>query len=439
LSHLLPTVRFFYGLTVAAVLSVLGFWYPQVFYLAVGALVVLLAMTVREGVLLYRCAREVTVSRHLTQVLSLGDSQEVRLELRNAGNRPIRLELIDELPVQLQIRDHRAEVELGGGAQVNVRYEIRPVRRGVYHFGNINAYLRTGWGLLERHLRVPAEREVAVYPSIIQMKRFALQALENVPTTGRRRPRPVSQSYEFDQIKEYVRGDDLRTVNWKATARRGELMVNRYEIERAQRIYCLIDKGRTMRMPFAGLSLLDYAINATLALSRVILDRQDRAGLITFSDRLGDVVAADGKPTQLKRILETLYRQEEREGESDFDLLYYATRRFLPGRSLLLLFTNFESNYALERVLPTLRRITRHHRLLVVLFENTEVEEMLSTAVTDVESVYLQNSARQYVQERQLIAARLRQNGILVLLTRPEALTGEVIQAYLDLKGRGGL
>jgi uncharacterized protein (DUF58 family) len=106
---------------------------------------------------------------------------------------------------------------------------------------------------------------------------------------------------------------------------------------------------------------------------------------------------------------------------------------------LLLLFTNFESNYALERVLPTLRRITRHHRLLVVLFENTEVEEMLSTAVTDVESVYLQNSARQYVQERQLIAARLRQNGILVLLTRPEALTGEVIQAYLDLKGRGGL
>ena len=176
-------------------------------------------------------------------------------------------------------------------------------------------------------------------------------------------------------------------------------MVNKYEIERAQRIYTVIDKSRTMLMPFGGLSLLDYAINASLALSSVILNREDRAGLITFSDKLGDVLTADGKPDQLRRILETLYRQEEREGESDYDLLYYATRRFLPGRSLLLLFTNFESNYALDRVLPILRRIARNHSLVVILFENTEIADLLGERTSDVEDVYLKSTARRYLQE----------------------------------------
>jgi uncharacterized protein (DUF58 family) len=437
--RLSPTGRFFWVLTAAALLSVLGFWYAAIFYLSVGVLALLLVALVRDAIVLYFSLGTLSVDRRAAPVFSLGDRQEVTLHLANAGERTLGLEIIDELPVQLQVRNHRMHASLGGGERMDLSYVIQPLRRGRYQYGNINVFVQTTWGVLERHLIVPAEQEVAVYPSIIQMKRFSLRAAENIPTAGRRRPRPVSRSYAFDQISEYVRGDDLRSVNWRATARRGELMVNRYEAERAQRIYCLIDKGRTMRMPFAGLSLLDYAINATLSLSRVVLDRQDRAGLITFSDKLGDLLAADGKREQLRRILEILYRQEERPGESDYDLLYYATRRFLPGRSLLLLFTNFESNYALDRVLPALRRMTRHHRLLIILFENSEVEDMLHTPIGTVESVYVKNSARQFVQERQLIAARLRQNGILVLLTRPEALTGEVIRAYLDLKGRGGL
>ena len=304
---------------------------------------------------------------------------------------------------------------------------------------NLNVFLQTEWRLAERRLEVEQAQDVAVYPSIVQMKQFSLGNRAAVPASGSRRPRPVAKSYEFDQIKEYVRGDDLRSVNWKATARRGGVMVNQYEVERAQRIYCVIDKGRTMRMPFGGLSLLDHAINAALALSNVVLRQQDRAGLLTFSDKLGDVLVADSKADQLHRILETLYRQKGREGESDYDLLYYATRRFLPGRSLLLLFTNFESNYALDRVLPILRRIARNHTLLVILFENTEIADLLHTPTPDVESVYLKGTARRYLQERQLMAARLRQNGVHVVLTRPEALTGAVITQYLNLKGKGGI
>ncbi len=271
------------------------------------------------------------------------------------------------------------------------------------------------------------------------MKQFALRANTSIVTTGRKRLRRLTKSYEFDQIKEYVLGDDHRSINWKATGRRNELMVNQYEEERAQRIFCVIDKGRTMLMPFRGLSLLDYAINATLALSNVILQRDDRAGLITFSDKLGTVLPADSKPDQLRRIMEALYREEERETESNYDLLYYGSRRLMGGRSLLLLFTNFESNYALERVLPGLRRIGRSHQVVVVLFENTEVADLLEEPIGDLEDAYRQSTARHYLQTRQLMAARLRQNGLHVVLTRPEELTAAVINKYLAMKAEGVL
>ena len=437
LRYLYPGNRFFYGLALVVVAAVIGFWYPAVFSLAVLLLAGLLITTVYDGYLLYGGARGVTAARSPPDVLSLGDELTVTVAVTNASPRALLLTLIDELPEQLQLRDQQLRLALAAGERGRFDYPVRPVNRGEYHFGNLNLYLATRLLLLERRRIVVQPQTVAVYPSIVQMKQYSLQARSAIPAAGRRQPRPVAKSYEFDQIKEYVRGDDLRSVNWRATARRGELMVNRYEVERAQRIYTVIDKSRTMLMPFGGLSLLDYAINAALALTNVVLQKDDRAGLITFSDKLGDVLPADSKPGQLRRVMEILYRQREREGESDYDLLYYATRKFLPGRSLLVLFTNFESNYALDRVLPVLRRIGRNHSLVVVLFENTEIADLLGGRAADVDGVYLRSTARRYVQERQLMAARLRQNGVKVILTRPEDLTATVIARYLELKGRG--
>lgn len=433
--------RFFVILGGVSVAAAVGFWYPGPFWLAsvgLGALSVALVVDIFR---LYHIARGVSAERQPPHLLSVGDELTVSVVVRNDSSSDLSVILTDELPTQLQIRDQRIEFVVQARGVRTVTYSVRPTERGAYHFGDLNIFLRTAWSLAERRLRVPQAQTVPAYPSILQMKKFALRVGSNVLDSGRQRQRRLTKSYEFDQIKEYVAGDDYRSINWRATGRRAELMVNKYEEERAQRIYCLIDKGRTMLMPFNELSLLDYAINASLALSNVVLQRRDRAGLLTFSDKLGDVLPADSKPEQLRRILDTLYRQEEREGESNYDLLYYASRRFLGGRSLLLLFTNFESNYALERILPVLRRIARAHRLVVILFENTEIADLVEEPVTDftVETVYLKSTARRYLQERQLIAARLRQNGIDVVLTRPEQLTGSAISAYLDIKRGGGI
>lgn len=429
--------RFFVALGGAILLSVAGFWWTPFYYLALLSLLALLAGLAYDLFTLARAAPRIHGSRTPPKVLSLSDAATVRVRIQNAGKASFHAILTDELPPELQIRDHALSFELEAEANQELTYQIQPMNRGLYRFGDLNIFLSGVLGLAERRVNIPQAQEIPVYPSILQMRQFALQAKTTVPAPGRRRTQRLAKSYEFDQIKEYVRGDDYRSINWKATSRLRTLMVNQYEDERAQRIYCCIDKGRTMLMPFNGLTLLDYSINASLALSNVVLEREDRAGLLTFSDKIGTVLPADAKPGQIRRIMESLYRQEDRQKESNFELLYYAGRKLLGGRSLLILFTNFESNYALDRILPSLRRVAKMHPLVVVLFENTEIAEMLDEPTDDVEDVYRKSTARNFLQQRQLMAARLRQNGVRVVLTRPEDLTGDVINKYLELKSMG--
>ena len=219
--------------------------------------------------------------------------------------------------------------------------------------------------------------------------------------------------------------------------RHHSLMVNQYEDERAQQVYCLIDKSRVMKMPFNGLSLMDYAINTSLAISNIVLRKYDKAGLITFSDKMGTTLKAERQSQQLNKILMALYKEKERKKEANYQLLYQVARKLVKGRSLLLLFTNFESPFALERVLPILRRINGLHLLVVIFFENTEIRDFLEEEVTTVEGIYTQTVARKFVSEKQQMVQKLRQYGIQAILTRPEELTLNTINKYLELKSRG--
>ena len=248
--------------------------------------------------------------------------------------------------------------------------------------------------------------------------------------------RKIGQSMEFEQIKDYVTGDDVRTLNWKATARKGMLMVNNYADEKSQQVFCIIDKGRLMKMPFGGLTLLDYAINSTLVLSNICLQKQDKIGLLTFAEKIGSVVAADRKPIQRENILEALYRQQTSFLESDFEMLYMQVRRSIKQRSLLILYTNFESLNGLRRQMNYLRSIARHHLLLVVFFENTELVKLAHSDASNLEDVYIKTTADKFVFEKRLIVKELLKYGILSILTAPENLTVNTVNKYLELKTR---
>ena len=213
-------------------------------------------------------------------------------------------------------------------------------------------------------------------------------------------------------------------------------MVNNFTYEKSQQVYCLIDKGRVMKMPFEGMSLLDYAINATLVLSRVALVRQDKAGLLTFADQIGTFLPAGRKSTQMSHILEILYNQQTKFQEPDYEKLHVMVRMRITQRSLIVLFTNFESLSGLQRQLPYIRSIAKQHLVLVVFFENTGLVQLRKMEAGTIEEVYTKTIAEKFAYEKRLIVKELQQHGIATILTPPENLTVETVNKYLEIKSR---
>jgi len=432
------TNRFFWLFGALTVVFAMAYPFGLLLPLAKTGFFVALALVAVDAALLFLRRPQVDCQRTLHAIFSLSDPNTVRIHLANRGALHLHLTVVDELPFQFQRRDFEVHLDLPPGEPYQLEYPLVPLTRGVFAFGNINVFVATRLGLVERRLVYKQPQEVNVYPSIIQMKRYELRAMHQIAhDTGVKKMRRIGHSYEFEQIKNYVEGDDFRSVNWKASGRRGTLMVNQYEDERSQQVYCIVDKSRAMRMPFEGLSLMDYAINTALAISNIILRKQDKAGLLTFSDVIGATIKAERDSGQLSRILESLYREKERPGESNYELLYEAVRRLIGARSLLLLFTNFESSYALERALPTLRRLSRSHLLVVVFFENTEIRRLVQEDVRKTADIYRQTVARQFLQEKKEMVQKLRQYGIQAILTKPQDLTLNTINKYLELKSRG--
>ena len=424
---------------VAAVcLFVFSYGVPMLFPVAQVFLTIILMGTILDGLVIFNKKDPVAACRILPDRLSNGDQNTVEIRLQSKLLYPIRTRIIDELPDQLQVRNFSLQVTLYPQEECIKTYQVRPTARGEYVFHWINLYFKTPLALVVRRQSVRAEKAVKVLPSFLQLRQYELLAYSNrLSESGGRKIRKLGHSLEFEQIKEYVRGDDVRTINWKATGRSGgSLMVNKYIDEKSQQVYCIIDQGRVMKMPFEGMTLLDYAINATLMLSRVALIKQDKAGLVVFSDQVNGFLPADHKAIQMTSILDGLYRLETKFPDSDFEKLHTLVSARIMQRSLIVLFTNFESLSGLHRQLPYLRSIAKSHLLLVVFFENTALAQITKLKVKRVEDVYTSTIAAKFAFEKRLIVKALQQHGIASILTTPQRLTANAVNKYLEIKAR---
>ncbi len=430
--------RFYWSLVAVIAIFLLSYIWTFLFVVGQLGFLFLVVLVILDYCILFLNKKGVIAVRELTERFSNGDENKVQLQLKSHYPFRTHLKIIDEIPVQFQRRDFLLKTSMAGGEEQHLVYNLRPVERGEYTFYDINLFIKSPLSLVVRRITTEQEKMVKVLPSYLALRQFELKAYSNnLAEAGSRRIRKIGHSLEFEQIKEYVIGDDIRSINWKATARKGgQLMVNNFVDERSQQVYCVIDKGRVMKMPFEGMSLLDYAINATLILSRVALIRQDKAGLITFAEQIGHFLPADRKAAQMGTILETLYNQQTKFLETDFEKLYALIRGRITQRSLIVLFTNFESLTGLQRQLPYIRSIARNHLVLVVFFENTELKQLTDTKANDIESVYVKTIAEKFIHEKKLIVKELQQHGIFTILTAPQNLTVDTVNKYLELKAR---
>lgn len=430
--------RFFFTLA----LCVLGYFVSYIFeaslFIMTVVMSVLAVFLLLDTFTLYRQTRGIQAFRNCPERLSNGDVNRISLSVSNKYPFRVAIKIIEEVPFQFQKRDLTFSTSIGVRKSEVLYYDLRPTERGVYQFGAINVYVAGLLGLVTRRYIFDGNKDVAVYPSFLEMHKYELLAASHRLTDyGIKKIRRIGHATEFDHIKHYVLGDDPRTINYKATARMSQLMVNTYQEEKSQPVYCLIDKGRTMKMPFNGLTLLDYAINTTLMVSTTALNKGDKAGLITFSKNVDEILPADRQRRQRVKILETLYAQKTDFKESDYERLYATVRRKLSQRSLIVLFTNFETVNGMRRQLKYLSHMAKDHLVLVAFFLNSEFNEVLESSPAGLEDIFRKGMAEKLWNDKYLIVKELNRYGIHTILSKPENLTINSINKYLEFKSRG--
>ncbi|GAB0156108.1 DUF58 domain-containing protein [Chryseobacterium sp. Alg-005] len=430
--------RFFFTLIGVGILYVFAFFFPFLMWVAHGILLLAFLATMVDYLLVFNQKDGILAQRILPEKLSNGDENPVKIDIKNNYQFTIDVKVMDEIPFQFQKRDFFIKKHIEPGRNSYFQYILEPKERGEYHFGSLNLYVSSPIGLVSKRFNFQKDIILPSYPSFIHLRKYELMALQSEFLLGGiKKIRKLGHTMEFEQIKDYVPGDDIRTINWKATSKVNRLMVNQFQDERSQRIFMLIDTGRTMKMPFNGLSLLDYSINATMALSHIILKKGDRAGMMTFSKKTENKIAAENKSGQLKKISEALYNIKTNFFESDFNRLYQDVKYSINQRSLILLFTNFETLDGLNRQLKYLRGIAKNHLLVVVFFKNAELHTLIHKNPESMQEIYDEIIAEKFEFEKKLIIQELRKYGIYTVYTLPENLNIDVINKYLEIKARG--
>lgn len=383
----------------------------------------------------------IAVRRTVADRLSLGAENAVALTLLNRGPRPlVVLRLRDESPVEFRAGETFLAGTVEAGGELSLRYTLTPPRRGDYRFGRLVVRYGSALGLFERQHAYPIERDVRVYPNLLDIQRYELLVRRGLEMeAGTRVARRFGAGTELERLREYVPDDELRRVNWKATARRGVAISNEYETERSQNVVVLLDAGRLMGAVADGLTKLDHALNAGLMLTYAAGRRGDRVSLLAYADR----VAAFLPPRRGKRaflaILEALYRLEPELTESDHARAFsYLHGRGLQ-RSLLVLFTDLSEPEPSRALVGHLARAARQHLVALVTVTDPSITVPAYREPRDAQQLYEKVVAERLLAERRQVLATLGGRGIITLDLPANQLSAQVVATYLELKARGRL
>ena len=430
--------RFYYGLGIVIIFFIISFLIKILFPVAQLLLIFFATIVIVDIFLLFQNKNNFKAERLVRKKMSLNHNHTASLIIESLTPMKLNVDIIDELPKELQKRNFKVYETFKPFEVKEIQYQLRPKKRGLYNFGKVLLFTSTVINIVKRRISIDNSEAIPVYPSLVEMKKFELYGKSNYQQShGMKKIRRIGNSHEFEQIKTYVHGDDFQKINWKASSKGQGLMVNHYEDEKSQSVYLILDKSRNMKMPFNDLSLLDYSINTSLTIANTALKKKDKAGLITFSEKINTVLGSGSGNGQLEKILKALYNEKEGKFDANYEKLYKIIRAKLPVRSLLFLFTNFESKNSADQILPILRQISNRHLLVVIMFRNTELEEYSRKKPKNIEEQYIITQSEQLVYDKVEVVKKLQQYGIQTVFTTPKDLTVDVINKYIELKARG--
>lgn len=405
---------------------------------ALGVDAVLLVLLLVDGSSVPGEARLTAVRRAPPRV-SLGATAEVEIRLDNRTPRRVRVRVTDDLPPILERRGADVmDLWLPGLREERVRYGVGTLRRGDGVFGDLHLRVAGPLGLAWKQRRIPRSDAVRVIPGLLEVTRYRLLGMRNrLREAGFRSVRQRGEGGAFESLREYVRGDDPRNLDWKASARRGGLIVRQYEMERRQNVVIAIDAGRLMTQKVGERERLDYALTAALLLADVAGVHDDAVGLLVFSDEVEVFLPPARK--SLSRLSDALGQVHAKMVEPNYPAAFTYLGKHVRRRSLLVLFTDIIDPLASASVVSQLSRAADRHLPLAVAIRNPDLEAAAALEPVDEAAVYRRAAAEELLQARSAALAAMQRAGVLVADTRPGDAVPAVVNRYLDVKRRGML
>lgn len=399
---------------------------------------ILLAVLLVTDALLLRRVEQVTGSRVHENVLSLGTTNPITITVENPCPFPLRLAVRDAIPDSCEsdrVTDTALVSALG---RHSFTYHLTPFVRGLQQFGPLTARCKSSLGLWIVQRSLLDGGDVKVYPNIrqTQQQQLLTRQMRN-RQLGIRAMRLRGQGREFESLRDYLPDDELRTVDWLASARRGSLVTREYDVEHSQQIMLVLDLGRTMASHLDQMTKLDYAVNASVLLTYVCGQARDRVGVMAFADEVVTYMPPVKGGGQLSRVLEQLYPLQARQLEADYRGAFTSLAKRLRKRSLIIIFTDLIDPDSSRRLIEHLPVLSSQHLVLCVALSDYEIKEILSGAPPDETGMYQQAMATVVLEDRQLALSQLRQRGILTVDASPSDLSVAVVNRYLAIKREG--
>jgi uncharacterized protein (DUF58 family) len=383
-------------------------------------------------------ARRLRVERDAPERVSLGGTAEVRLSIAAPGaSRGMWVRVTDDLPPLLAREGEQVRrARLPAGREASVLYRVHAVRRGDAAYGDVHLRVLGPLGLVWRQGRVPLRQPLRVQPGVLEVKRYRLLGLRNrLQEAGFRPNRQRGEGGSFESLREYVLGDDPRTMDWKATARRRVPMVRQYEVERRQNVLLAIDAGRLMTQRIGERERIDYALASALLLADVAAVHGDQVGLLVFADRVEQYIPPSR--TSLSQLADALGQVHARMVEPNYPAAFTYLARQLRRRSLLVMFSDIIDPAASAALVAHLTRAAGRHLPLCVALRNPDLEATAALRPDDEAGVFRRAAAEELLQVRAAALASMQRAGVLVADARPQDAVPAVVNRYLDVKRRG--
>jgi uncharacterized protein (DUF58 family) len=378
------------------------------------------------------------VTRTPPEHFALGIRTSIEYSVENRSGRAIRVGIVETPAHTLRYEIDELVADVASQSRATIERPVTPMFRGADSLATLYVWYENALGLIRRRLRIPAPQPIRVFPDLAAVERYGKLHLRNrTIEAGLRRMKLRGSGTEFESLREWSDGDAFRRIDWKATARRGKLMVAQHEVERSQNVMLLLDCGRLMTPRIDTGRKLDYAVTAALSLATIAGLASDRVGLVAFAHEIVAASAPRSTRSSIAHLTDLLYGLEPRFEESNYARAFAHLRHHLHKRSLIVFLTDVIDPLAQASVMAEVGSLARHHLLICVFMNDAAVSDALAEEPHSVAAAYRANVAVGLANERRLAKAMLERAGVIVIDVPAKKLTTALIDEYLRVKRRG--